>query len=79
MERTLDHGRMCSISCIGFQILQLFLSFPQIMEKLVDIVTYLHQAILEAFGNNGMSLVSFDKIRWPYHEYNSVCMCMRYA
>lgn len=34
----------------------------QIMEKLVDIVNYLQQAILEAFGNNGMSLISYDEI-----------------
>ncbi|KAG5246492.1 hypothetical protein OIU76_001327 [Salix suchowensis] len=31
----------------------------EIMEKLVDIVTYLQQAILEAFGNNGV--ISVDK------------------
>ena len=29
----------------------------QIMEKLVDIVTYVHQAILEAFGNSGKSKI----------------------
>jgi hypothetical protein len=33
------------------------------MEKLVDIVTFLQQAILEAFGNNGRTRISPDKIR----------------
>ncbi|CAN1315007.1 Protein PSK SIMULATOR 2 [Linum perenne] len=32
-------------------------SLEEIMEKLVDIVTYLHQAILEAFGSSGISVV----------------------
>ncbi|CAK7346183.1 unnamed protein product [Dovyalis caffra] len=32
-------------------------NLEEIMEKLVDIVTYLQQAILEAFGNNGVILV----------------------
>ncbi|CAI0382587.1 unnamed protein product [Linum tenue] len=32
-------------------------SLEEIMEKLVDIVTYLHQAILEAFGNTGMRAI----------------------
>ncbi|CAI0382667.1 unnamed protein product [Linum tenue] len=35
-------------------------SLEEIMEKLVDIVTYLHQAILEAFGNTGVTVV--DKV-----------------
>jgi hypothetical protein len=33
------------------------------LEKLVDIVTYLQQAILEAFGNNGMTIMSCDETR----------------
>jgi hypothetical protein len=33
------------------------------MEKLVDIVTFLQQATLEAFGNNGRAMMSPDKIR----------------
>ncbi|CAN0906270.1 Protein PSK SIMULATOR 2 [Linum grandiflorum] len=31
-------------------------SLEEIMEKLVDIVTYLHQAILEAFGSSGVTV-----------------------
>lgn len=30
----------------------------QIVEKLVDVVTYIHQAIIEAFGNNGTKISS---------------------
>ncbi|KDP36914.1 hypothetical protein JCGZ_08205 [Jatropha curcas] len=33
-------------------------SLEEIMEKLVDIVTYLHRAILEAFGNSGVRLTN---------------------
>ena len=40
-----------------------FLYELQIMEKLVDIVTFLQQAILEAFGNNGRTIMSPDGIR----------------
>jgi hypothetical protein len=34
---------------------------PQVVEKLVDVVTFIHQEISEAFGDNGMrsALVSF--------------------
>lgn len=44
---------------IPFLLNAITLFFPlQIVEKLVDIVTYTHQAILEAFGDNGMSNIS---------------------
>lgn len=33
-------------------------NLEEIMEKLVDIVIYIHQAITEAFGNNGLAPVS---------------------
>lgn len=35
-------------------------SLEEIIEKLVDIVTYIHQAICEAFGDNGSTSVSKD-------------------
>lgn len=34
----------------------------QIMEKLVDIVIYIHQAITEAFGNNGMNFQGISNL-----------------
>ncbi|KAM1012314.1 hypothetical protein ACFX2C_042576 [Malus domestica] len=40
-------------------------NLDQIVEKLVDIVTYTQQAILEAFGHNGLTLVSADKSKDP--------------
>lgn len=44
---------------IPFLLNAITLFFPlQIVEKLVDIVTYTHQAILEAFGDNGRSNIS---------------------
>ena len=30
-------------------------SLEEVVEKLVDIVTYIHQAIVEAFGDNGLT------------------------
>lgn len=50
------HGRMsselcCEVTCL--LIADQLSCTLQIVEKLVDVVTYIHQAILEAFGNNG--------------------------
>uniref|UniRef100_A0A5B6ZB92 DUF668 domain-containing protein n=1 Tax=Davidia involucrata TaxID=16924 RepID=A0A5B6ZB92_DAVIN len=35
-------------------------SLEEVVEKLVDIVTFIHQEILQAFGDNGLVLVSKD-------------------
>ncbi|XP_048332040.1 protein PSK SIMULATOR 2 [Ziziphus jujuba] len=35
-------------------------NLEEIVEKLVDVITYIHQAILEAFGNNGKMLVTVE-------------------
>ncbi|KAM1725238.1 hypothetical protein ACFX11_016271 [Malus domestica] len=40
-------------------------NLDEIVEKLVDIVTYIHQAILEAFGHNGVTLVRVEKSTDP--------------
>ncbi|KAJ9165964.1 hypothetical protein P3X46_020774 [Hevea brasiliensis] len=40
-------------------------NLEEIVEKLVDIATYLHQAILEAFGNNGVRLASEEPGKNP--------------
>ncbi|KAJ8772658.1 hypothetical protein K2173_027835 [Erythroxylum novogranatense] len=40
-------------------------NLEEIVEKLVDVVTYLHQAILEAFGNNGATLASEEANKNP--------------
>uniref|UniRef100_A0A5B6ZDQ4 Uncharacterized protein n=1 Tax=Davidia involucrata TaxID=16924 RepID=A0A5B6ZDQ4_DAVIN len=36
-------------------------SLEEVVEKLVDIVTFIHQEILQAFGDNGLVLVSIGK------------------
>ncbi|KAJ9186443.1 hypothetical protein P3X46_002015 [Hevea brasiliensis] len=40
-------------------------NMEEIMEKLLDIVTYLHQAILDAFGNNGVRPASKEPEKNP--------------
>ncbi|PQQ21570.1 uncharacterized protein Pyn_14927 [Prunus yedoensis var. nudiflora] len=40
-------------------------NLDEIVEKLVDIVTYTHQAILEAFGDNGVTLISVERSKDP--------------
>ncbi|GAV56753.1 DUF668 domain-containing protein/DUF3475 domain-containing protein, partial [Cephalotus follicularis] len=40
-------------------------NLEEIMGKLVDIVTYIHQAIFEAFGNNGLTLDKEETTKSP--------------
>ncbi|KAL6207552.1 hypothetical protein ACLB2K_018509 [Fragaria x ananassa] len=40
-------------------------NLDEIVEKLVDIVAYIHQAISEAFGDNGLTLVKGEKGKNP--------------
>lgn len=50
----LDRAQQNSVGFILLIVIKLYCSL-QIVEKLVDIVAYIHQAISEAFGDNGMS------------------------
>ncbi|KAG2698340.1 hypothetical protein I3760_07G147400 [Carya illinoinensis] len=40
-------------------------SFEEIVKKLLDVVTHIHKAIWEAFGNNGITLVSEEESKGP--------------
>ncbi|XP_043712423.1 protein PSK SIMULATOR 2-like isoform X2 [Telopea speciosissima] len=46
-------------------------NLEEVMGKLVDIVTFIHEEIMEAFGNNGTALISKD----PIHKCQKLGVC----
>ncbi|XP_062020164.1 protein PSK SIMULATOR 2 [Rosa rugosa] len=53
-------------------------NLDEIVEKLVDIVAYTHQAILEAFGDNGVTLVKGEKGKNP-QRLGAAGLALHYA
>ncbi|KAI8548945.1 hypothetical protein RHMOL_Rhmol07G0313000 [Rhododendron molle] len=53
-------------------------SLEEVVEKLVDIVTFIHQEILEAFGDNGLPPVGKDPVNKP-ERLGAAGLALHYA